>query len=369
MKLKLLGVLVITMLVSLSCVWADEGDLTVGGKLGVGTDTPTQKLVVRGSATVGHGWDGGVTADSVNFGKPDSAGGFGPGSAFISFLDANFGAGVEYGTGISFTPHQGSAAQAEAMRIAANGNVGIGTTTPTERLEVNGNIYAENGSVKVPRLLITDSNPISSYFRMGHESFIFDSADGWQHDNAGMHFAVRGYGEYGFTFGRTIWPDVLPKADLSNIETLMRIDGNGKVGIGITNPTEKLDVAGNVKANSYLINSSRSYKENIADLEENEALNALNLLKTVTYNLKAETSKIEKSPSLMKQAKIKIKHDKRKYIGFIAEDVPEIVAGPDRKSVNLTDIVAVLVKITRQQQRRINRQGKRIRALEKKLGM
>ncbi len=38
------------------------------------------------------------------------------------------------------------------------------------------------------------------------------------------------------------------------------------------------------------------------------------------------------------------------YLGFIAEDVPELVANKDRKGLNPMDIVAVLTKVVQRQQ-------------------
>lgn len=41
------------------------------------------------------------------------------------------------------------------------------------------------------------------------------------------------------------------------------------------------------------------------------------------------------------------------YLGFIAEDVPEVVASKDRKGLSPMDIVAVLTKVVQAQQRKI----------------
>jgi hypothetical protein len=38
------------------------------------------------------------------------------------------------------------------------------------------------------------------------------------------------------------------------------------------------------------------------------------------------------------------------HVGFIAEDVPDLVAEPGRKSVSAVDIVAVLTKVVQEQQ-------------------
>ena len=41
------------------------------------------------------------------------------------------------------------------------------------------------------------------------------------------------------------------------------------------------------------------------------------------------------------------------YVGFIAEDVPELVATGDRQGLSAMDIVAVLTKVVQEQQQKI----------------
>ena len=43
------------------------------------------------------------------------------------------------------------------------------------------------------------------------------------------------------------------------------------------------------------------------------------------------------------------------HVGFIAEDVPNLVATPDRKSLSAMDIVAVLTKVVQEQQKEIEK--------------
>lgn len=45
---------------------------------------------------------------------------------------------------------------------------------------------------------------------------------------------------------------------------------------------------------------------------------------------------------------------KESYVGFIAEDVPELVATGDRQGLSAMDIVAVLTKVVQAQQQRID---------------
>ncbi|MBI5555090.1 MAG: tail fiber domain-containing protein, partial [Elusimicrobia bacterium] len=120
----------------------------------------------------------------------------------------------------------------------------------------------------------------------------------------------------------------------------------GNVGIGTTSPTEKLYVSGNIYATGSITpGCSRTLKENINELSLAEAIQTLKGLSPVTFNYKAE--------------KVKDLH-----LGFIAEDVPELVATPDRKGVDPMDIVAVVTKVVQEQQKVIQEQNERIMKLE-----
>jgi len=80
--------------------------------------------------------------------------------------------------------------------------------------------------------------------------------------------------------------------------------------------------------------SSRDFKENFADLTDSEAEKAFETLKPVKYNYKDQQD------------------DER--VGFIAEDVPELVAMKDRKSLCTMDIVALLTKVLKKQQKTLD---------------
>ncbi|MCK5058661.1 MAG: tail fiber domain-containing protein [Candidatus Aminicenantes bacterium] len=87
---------------------------------------------------------------------------------------------------------------------------------------------------------------------------------------------------------------------------------------------------------AWLSASSRDLKENIDSLSTGEALDVLNKLNPVKYNYKVD------------------KEDK--YVGFIAEDVPELVATADRKGLSAMDISAVLTRVVQEQQKMIRNQ-------------
>jgi hypothetical protein len=93
--------------------------------------------------------------------------------------------------------------------------------------------------------------------------------------------------------------------------------------------------------------SSREYKENIKNLTTDEAVEALGGLTPVKFNYKI--------------------HKEEEKLGFIAEDVPELVATNSRKNLSTMDIVAVLTKVVQQQQEIVQQQQEAIAELKKKI--
>ena len=137
---------------------------------------------------------------------------------------------------------------------------------------------------------------------------------------------------------------------VANNTVIMTIEPGGDVGIGITNPTHLLDVGTDgayCDGGVWHDGSSREYKENIATLTTDEAQEALQGLTPVKFNYK--TNKEEQ------------------YVGFIAEDVPGLVATNDRKSLSPMDIVAVLTGVVKEQQKSLQEQQKMILELQKKI--
>ncbi len=175
--------------------------------------------------------------------------------------------------------------------------IGIGTTEPKQRLEVNGNIQIHERNSGVAGLIITQSSGETGYI---------------------MH-----------NRGNTL---TIGAGSVDRIT----IDGAGNVGIGKTRPSQPLEMASgaHVTAGGVWTNSSsRQDKENIVELTFGEALAVLAGLEPVRFNYKADAGD--------------------DYVGFIAEDVPELVASKDRKGLSAMDIVAVLAKVVQAQQQRI----------------
>jgi len=83
--------------------------------------------------------------------------------------------------------------------------------------------------------------------------------------------------------------------------------------------------------------SSRALKENIKELSTQDALEAFHKLQPVTYNYKSDK--------------------KEQVVGFIAEDVPELVAIQGRDGLSAMDMVAVLTKVVQEQDKNMHNQA------------
>lgn len=126
------------------------------------------------------------------------------------------------------------------------------------------------------------------------------------------------------------------------------LDSSGNVGVGTDTPLETLHVVGNALVTGNLeLGSSRNYKTNIHSLNSTEAIETLKALRPVKYNHKSQPDE--------------------EAVGFIAEEVPDLVATNSRKSLRPTDIIAVLTKVIQDQQKVIEMSSKRIDALEKQI--
>lgn len=124
----------------------------------------------------------------------------------------------------------------ERMRVTENGNVGIGTNAPVSRLDIysaTGNplrLQSLQAGATTDSLLTSSSGVVRrlAISQLGTGNF-------WQ---------IGGNGEVGVrNFGTTFAND-LPF--ITNNTERMRINIAGNVGIGTNNPTQKLEVIGNI---------------------------------------------------------------------------------------------------------------------------
>ena len=180
------------------------------GNVGIGTSSPSYKLDIHTSVsgTALHATDNTNADMFVDF----------P-SAGITRLTS------QYGTDGIFTFANGTG-KTERMRITSAGNVGIGTSSPANRLTVEvGN--PTNGQVALFRNSTSNGNGAQIAFDINN---VASSAIGMPNNTNALAFYVNG-----------------------NTTERMRIDSSGNVGIGTTSPTNygKLVVADGVIAGSY----------------------------------------------------------------------------------------------------------------------
>ncbi|MDJ0592863.1 MAG: tail fiber domain-containing protein [Pleurocapsa sp. MO_226.B13] len=125
---------------------------------------------------------------------------------------------------------------------------------------------------------------------------------------------------------------------LPSVSDMLSRDGltihpsSSKVGIGITNPLHLVHLSGGAYCDGrrWEDASSLEYKQDVKQLALSQALDTLTELNPVTFQYKEEKSK--------------------QQVGFIAEEVPELVASNDRKGLSPMDIVGILTKVVQHQQ-------------------
>jgi hypothetical protein len=238
-----------------------------------------------------------------------SAGGFTAQTWDVAGNEANFFVrDITSGSRLPFRIRPG--APTSSIDIAASGNVGIGTGSPARKLEVAG---TSNVGIR-----INDTSISSSFF------LYLRNSNGMQ---SGRQFGI---------FDEDAGADRLV------------INNTGQIGIGgLLTPTNPLEHANGAKLTAggvWMDASSRALKMNIRSLSSSEALNTLQKLNPVKFQYKSQPGE--------------------NYVGFIAEDVPELVAAGDRKSLSSMDVVAVLTRVLQEQQKTIAELKEKVTRLE-----
>jgi|TARA_Y100000296_G_scaffold3589_1_gene4815 hypothetical protein len=220
---------------------------------------------------------------------------------------------------IFLTAADGATSQTERLRIDSSGRLMLGTTT-------EGNPSSDN-------LTVADTGACGITIRSGTSS------------NGGLHFSDGTSGDDEFR-GYVVYEHSNNALRLgTNADERMRISSSGNVGINQTNPSEKLDVNGNVKAIDFNTTSDQNLKTNIHTIEN--PLEKIAEIRGVNFDWK-ETQK----PS----------------VGVIAQEIekvlPELVNDSGTKTVNYNGLIGLLIEVVKEQQTQIESLNERLSKLE-----
>jgi hypothetical protein len=203
--------------------------ITSGGNVGIGTSSASRKLIVYGDSAFATNSGGLVIAsydsDTANI-RPSVANG----SVLISDDSNLLTRGTEFlnGGGIivqslsGFTPLEVKSNSSTLLFVASGGNVGIGTTSPSYKLDVN----SASASFALRLLGSSVDGPVIRLENTASGGRIYHVGSTATGSGAGTGFSIY---------------------DVTGSGARMLIDANGNVGIGTTSPADKLEVSGTTR--------------------------------------------------------------------------------------------------------------------------
>jgi hypothetical protein len=224
-------------------IWATNYANGQGGYPFIGVYTNNGTLA--SSAALGNG----QMLGKVLFAGHDGASSYN-GGAEISVFTSQAWTNTAHGSIMAFnTVSSGTAALTEKMRIDSSGNVGIGTTSPGNTLEVySGSTGTSNG------ITISGAGGANPNLNIRGSTWLaYASAGGSYSDFAGTGDAVlRSTSANVIITARNATGNILFGTGAADTQKAV-ITSAGNLGIGSTGPTEKLDVVGNVKLSGRVV--------------------------------------------------------------------------------------------------------------------
>lgn len=266
------------------------------------------------------------------------------------------------------------------LKVQSGGNVGIGTSSPGEKLDVWGRArfnvksnssismstpggwagiiaYSDNGNRRdvifddssIRLLTSSSSSPppaengitIRENGRVGINTFspgAFLEAHSDTTYTFGITSIIRISDNFkSWNLGLGYDGDRFTIASDDNSERLVILKSSGNVGIGTINPGYKLHVNGSAAGTSWTNLSSRVYKEKIQKVDESVypmMLTKLMKMELTTYKYRKEYG-----------------GDGDRKLGFIAEEMPEEVISKDGKGVDIYELLTLTIGAMKAQQK------------------
>jgi hypothetical protein len=214
-----------------------------GANVGIGTATPASKLDVIGETrTTSLEVTGGVIVNGGAVTATTDLGLYSLNSGAWMRLVSNNGP-IHFFTNSTQGASGSPTANSAAMTIAASGNVGVGLSAPSAKFEVQ--------TAGTSAATLRSSNAAGTWLGLSNSSV---GGHDWSVISTG---SANGEGA-----GKLLFHDQ------GNVR--MMLDTSGNVGIGLTNPTEKLHVNGNIRAKVVIIEGGADLAESydVAAAEE-----------------------------------------------------------------------------------------------------
>jgi hypothetical protein len=219
------------------------------GNVGIGTTSPAQKLHINGNF---------LLENNNEIRQKDSGGTQRTIIELDSSNDLNIGG--SYAGALKFI---GGGSYTEVMRIHDNGNVGIGTINPPYKLTVAGDTYVFNANLHLNSGygIVNAGNTSHKIGFPSLGNFAFENVNvgiGTTSPDSKLEVDMNdasgnrlGFVGDGSTTGAALWTNWTTGASYLDFRlggttdtyTKMRIDSSGKVGIGTTNPGYKLEIS------------------------------------------------------------------------------------------------------------------------------
>ncbi|MCK9626634.1 MAG: tail fiber domain-containing protein [Bacteroidales bacterium] len=223
-----------------------------------------------------------------------------------------------------------------SFTVTEAGNVGIGTSVPTQKLTVAGGIYSTGYTY------MSSNNPTLFFLDTDHNS-------GMIHMNSNLMYFLSGsgVGAAGWAIHGSYWPLQINMTDDVSVFGGSALFMEGNVGIGTTTPGYTLTVNGTAWVTSGAWSGSDArWKKNVANLSSASSLEKIMALNPVTYEWK-----VDDYPEL--------KFTEGTQLGFIAQDmekvIPEVVTTDNDgyKGISYEKIIPVLTSAMQEQQEQI----------------
>ena len=255
------------------------------------------------------------------------------------------------------------------MIIDASGRVGIGTNITEYQLDASASLHVFGDSRIEGSLFLGTKYP--------------DEGDPYNavSDFAKIRMDISGGTNLVIESGNDVSDNIIFKTQDTE---LMRISGNGNIGIGTTDPNAKLDISGIIQCDDLSANSiSCTGIIECDDLSANSItctgrINAASFNATSDIRFKSNISPIEDSLEKILQIKgvtYTMNKDKNKQVGFIAQDIekiiPEVVytdnSEEQYKSISYGNITALIVEAIKELKNENNKLNEELHILKQKM--